>query len=109
MLKRKERELSWHNAAASPLVRQLKTFSIAFKLLFSLWLDNLLGNNTSKNKQRRARWLVRKMLELGPTFIKIGQALSTRADLIPLEYVQEFSLLQDRVPPFGSEKAIAIY
>ena len=99
--------LSWHNAAGSPLTRQIKTFSISLRLLFSLWLDNLLGNNSSENKKRRARWLVRKLLELGPTFIKIGQALSTRADLIPIEYVQEFSQLQDRVPPFGSEKAIA--
>ena len=103
----KTRELSWHNAAASPLVRQFKTFSIAFRLLFYLWFDNLVGNNTSKQKERRARWLVRKLLELGPTFIKIGQALSTRADLIPLEYVREFSQLQDRVPPFSSVKAIA--
>ena len=83
-------------------------FRSAFKLLFSLWLDDLLGNDDSLQKKRRARWLVRKMLELGPTFIKIGQALSTRADLIPLEYVQEFSQLQDNVPPFGSEKAIAV-
>lgn len=104
----KTRELSWHNAAASPLVRQFKTFSVAFRLLFSLWFDNLVGNNTSKQKERRARWLVRKLLELGPTFIKIGQALSTRADLIPLEYVREFSQLQDRVPPFSSVKAIAV-
>ena len=105
---RKIRELSWHNAAASPFTRQIKTFTVAFKLLFSLWLDDLLGNDDSLQKKRRARWLVRKMLELGPTFIKIGQALSTRADLIPLEYVQEFSQLQDNVPPFGSEKAIAV-
>jgi predicted unusual protein kinase regulating ubiquinone biosynthesis (AarF/ABC1/UbiB family) len=104
----KTRELSWHNAAASPSVRQFKTFSVAFRLLFYLWFDNLVGNNTSKQKERRARWLVRKLLELGPTFIKIGQALSTRADLIPIEYVREFAQLQDRVPPFSSVKAIAV-
>lgn len=102
------RELSWQNATISPLARQIKTFSVAFRLLFFLWLDNLLGNNNSAQKKRRARWIVRKLLELGPTFIKIGQALSTRADLIPLEYVQELSQLQDRVPPFSSKKAIAV-
>ncbi len=48
------------------------------------------------------------MIDLGPTFIKIGQALSTRPDLIPSEYVQELSQLQDSVPPFLSEDAIAI-
>jgi ubiquinone biosynthesis protein len=38
--------------------------------------------------------------ELGPTFVKLGQILSTRADLIPLDYVQELSKLQGNVPPF---------
>ena len=44
---------------------------------------------------------VRMVLEeLGPTFVKLGQILSTRADLIPLEYVEEMSKLQDAVPAF---------
>jgi len=48
---------------------------------------------------------VRMVLEeLGPTFVKLGQILSTRADLIPLEYVEEFSKLQDAVPAFPYEK-----
>ncbi len=101
------RELSWHNATAFPLIRQIKTFLAAFQFLFGLWSDKLFGNNSSARKTRRAKWLVRKFLKLGPTFIKIGQALSTRGDLIPLEYIQEFSQLQDRVPPFSSKRAIA--
>lgn len=42
------------------------------------------------------------MEELGPTFIKLGQILSTRPDLIPIEYAEEFGKLQDRVPPISS-------
>ena len=46
--------------------------------------------------------------ELGPSFIKLGQLMSTRADMFPPEYVREFSKLQDRVPPvpFAQVKAV---
>jgi ubiquinone biosynthesis protein len=47
--------------------------------------------------------------ELGPTFIKFGQALSTRADLLPSDVIAELTLLQDSVPPLQTgvaEKAI---
>lgn len=42
--------------------------------------------------------------ELGPTYIKLGQILSTRPDLIPLEFIQELSKLQDNVPSFSFEQ-----
>ena len=44
--------------------------------------------------------------ELGPTFIKFGQVMSTRADLIPIELIHELEKLQDSVPPFSGEKAV---
>ena len=49
------------------------------------------------------------MEELGPTFIKLGQLLSLRPDLIPLEYTEEFKKLQDNVPPFENKRAIKIF
>lgn len=46
--------------------------------------------------------------ELGPTFVKLGQLASTRADLIPAPVLDELRSLQDHVPPFGYEEAAAI-
>jgi ubiquinone biosynthesis protein len=43
------------------------------------------------------------LAELGPTFVKLGQVLSTRGDLLPAEFIEELSTLQDKVPPFGME------
>ncbi|MDZ7263869.1 MAG: AarF/UbiB family protein [candidate division KSB1 bacterium] len=48
------------------------------------------------------------LTELGPTFIKLGQVLSTRPDLIPLPVVRELEKLQDQVPPFPSATAMKI-
>ncbi|MBO0800896.1 MAG: AarF/ABC1/UbiB kinase family protein, partial [Blastocatellia bacterium] len=61
-----------------------------------------------KHLQWQAEWLHRRLLRLGPTFIKIGQAISTRADLLPLAYIHELSKLQDSVPAFPQAEAMAI-
>ncbi|MHB0917375.1 MAG: ubiquinone biosynthesis regulatory protein kinase UbiB [Thiobacillus sp.] len=51
---------------------------------------------------------LRRALEaLGPIFVKFGQMLSTRRDLVPLDIADELAQLQDRVPPFPSVEAIA--
>ena len=98
--------LRWQRPKYSPVARQIDIFGSAAKLLFYLWWDKTVANNAPKHRYRRAQWLVGTLLDLGPTFIKVGQALSTRADLLPLEYVQALGQLQDRVPAFSSDEAI---
>lgn len=100
--------LRWQRPKYSPLARQIDVFGAAFKFMFYLWWDAIFAKNSSLNKRRRAKWLVRNLLNLGPTFIKIGQALSTRADLLPVEYVEALAQLQDSVPAFSAEEAIAL-
>ncbi|TAG88954.1 MAG: AarF/ABC1/UbiB kinase family protein [Oscillatoriales cyanobacterium] len=100
--------LRWQRSQYSPLARQIDVFAAAAKFIFCLWWDGLLRNKSAHTRRIRAHWLVNTLLDLGPTFIKIGQSLSTRADLLPLEYVKELEQLQDRVPEFSSEEAIAL-
>jgi predicted unusual protein kinase regulating ubiquinone biosynthesis (AarF/ABC1/UbiB family) len=101
-------ELRWQQRTPSPLARQVDISASAAKLTFFLWWDHHVAKTSPRDRDRRAQWLMNRLLELGPTFIKLGQALSTRADLLPVEYVQALGQLQDKVPGFGADQAIAI-
>ncbi|VAW56218.1 Ubiquinone biosynthesis regulatory protein kinase UbiB, partial [hydrothermal vent metagenome] len=72
-----------------------------FRFLIYLMPWNWITRNRAPRGQR-----IRETLEdLGPIFIKFGQMLSTRKDLLPEDVAEELTLLQDRVPPFDGDKA----
>ena len=73
----------------------------------SLWLDELL-NRVQVMEDQRAREAVQVIIKLGPTFVKIGQSLSVRGDLLPAAYIQQLTSLTDRVPFFDDAEARAI-
>ncbi len=75
-----------------------------FWLLFNRWWDNLTGQG-KKNQHRRAIALRDTLTRLGPAYIKVGQALSTRPDLLPAVYLEELTKLQDQLPAFPNEVA----
>jgi len=93
------------------LGRSLRIWRLALRLLGGLWWDSRRwsypGGYTPERRaarQRRlARWLTAQFLELGSAFIKVGQLLSARPDVLPADVVEELAHLQDRVPAFSFE------
>ena len=100
------------------LLRLLRILYVAFRY----GLDDLVLSSLDRPLARGLRWTLRlgmrpraprglrlrRALEsLGPIFVKFGQMLSTRRDLIPADIADELALLQDRVPPFPSAQAAA--
>lgn len=71
-------------------------------------VSHLLFGGVKKHSQPRAIRIRTALEELGPIFIKLGQALSTRPDLLPTDIAEELAKLQDQVPPFTGEEALSI-
>jgi ubiquinone biosynthesis protein len=100
------------------LLRLLKIFRVAIAYgLDESALSGLPVPRTSRMIDRLFFWrdisaprgtrLRMALEELGPIFVKFGQVLSTRRDLMPPDIADELALLQDRVPPFSSDLAVA--
>jgi predicted unusual protein kinase regulating ubiquinone biosynthesis (AarF/ABC1/UbiB family) len=75
--------------------------------LIGLLLDQSVGH-TGANQDHRANQLREIITQLGPTYIKVGQALSTRPDLVTQDFLDELIKLQDQLPPFDNELAMQI-
>ena len=111
-----EKAYRWNREKYSSKRRFVDIWSFVLTLLFKLWLYNKSwsypgGVTDVKQATRRktqAVWIRNTLLDLGPTFIKVGQLFSTRADIFPGEYVEELAKLQDKVPAFSYEQVEAI-
>jgi predicted unusual protein kinase regulating ubiquinone biosynthesis (AarF/ABC1/UbiB family) len=103
------RTYRWNRNNYSQRRRKIDIWLFFLTFLNGAWIDgkkwSYIGGYTeakqSARKRKQAIWIRDTFLELGPTFIKLGQLFSTRADLFPVEYVEELSKLQDRVPAFS--------
>lgn len=106
------RRYRWDRRRYPRWQRSADIWRFVLLLSFRLWLIQrpwtyFGGFSSDRQNQRRrklASWIRETCLDLGPTFIKVGQLFSTRADLFPAEYVEELSKLQDQVPAFDLEQ-----
>jgi predicted unusual protein kinase regulating ubiquinone biosynthesis (AarF/ABC1/UbiB family) len=91
-----------------PILAFWRTFKIVW--LFAGFIFNLKwdewGDREEENKLKRATQLREILTVLGPTFIKVGQALSTRPDLVRKDFLDELVKLQDQLPAFEQEIAL---
>ena len=89
--------------------RLWQTLIPIFAYIFSVGWDKLTGRLKNEAKARfRAKELTNLLVELGPAFVKAGQALSTRPDIIPGILLEELSELQDQLPGFDGNKAMEL-
>ncbi|MFL0604797.1 ABC1 kinase family protein [Cylindrospermopsis raciborskii] len=86
------------------LQRILAVIVPVLSLIFALWWDKRRGI-VVENHRPIAIQLRELLTKLGPAYIKIGQALSTRPDLVPPIYLEELTKLQDQLPAFPNEIA----
>jgi len=96
------------NIKYKEIKRSFLIWKTVILLLFTLWADNLLLKffpNRKKEviQKKRAKWFTNELINLGSAFIKIGQLLSARPDLIPKTWIKELTKLQDEVPQFPFE------
>jgi predicted unusual protein kinase regulating ubiquinone biosynthesis (AarF/ABC1/UbiB family) len=111
-----EGELQRYSADAIARYYRYRPWLVFWRALTIIWSFSLFighlqcdrwTHQEEKNKYKRASELRTLLTRLGPTFIKVGQALSTRPDLIRKNFLDELIKLQDQLPPFDNETAFA--
>ncbi|KAI2500242.1 phosphotransferase-like protein [Fragilaria crotonensis] len=91
------------------LQRALQVLRLSSRYLIdTLLIDKYIFKDEENMRSKRALQLLDLVNKLGPTAIKVGQALSVRGDLIPQEFATALATLQDRVPPFSGDAAKAL-
>ena len=85
--------------------------SIRFKILFRIFTE-IIAIGTFKDqtisKEKNGIRIAKALNELGPSFVKLGQLISTRPDIVGNEIAEDLSLLRDNLPPFSQSEAIKI-
>jgi predicted unusual protein kinase regulating ubiquinone biosynthesis (AarF/ABC1/UbiB family) len=119
----------WHIYRQQGLSGALRVFPIIWTIIYSVYgfskfhqkeferiklsrlkgidVEEIIVDGSDQEEYRHlGRWLCDRLHNLGPTFIKIGQTLSTRADLLPLSAMLELAKLQESVQPFPTDEAV---
>ncbi len=92
-----------------PWILVPRVLYILLTLIFLLIRILFQGNSNSKSVQKNlSKYLFDVITDLGPCFIKLGQALSTRPDLVRQDWLTELTKLQDNLPPFEHKIALKI-
>lgn len=92
-----------------PWILLPRVLYILLTLIFLLVRILFQGNSNSKSVQKNlSKYLFDVITDLGPCFIKLGQALSTRPDLVRQDWLTELTNLQDNLPPFKHKIALKI-
>ena len=108
-------QLRQYDAGAIARYYQRRPWQALWRALRVIWLFagfilNLQWDSwwhlTEQNQQNRATQLRQVLTQLGPTFIKVGQALSTRPDLVRQNFLDELIKLQDQLPPYANSLAL---